>query len=430
MLDRFKLAERGTCVRTEVMAGCTTFLAVMYIIIVNPTMLSQAGMDFGGTFIATILASLAGMIGMGLGANLPIAAAPGLGTTAYFVYTVVISQGVPWQEALGASFIASVIFAVLCCTKLLSALMYAIPDSLKHGITAGLGLFIAIIGMENGHVLIGNPTTVVAFGNIFNDPMTFLSILGLIVTCILMANGKQSAIFFGMLTIGVVAYVMGFLELPAAPFAVPDGLDKTFAQMSFGNINTILVVSFLLIFITVFNAMSAILGISTQAGLVKEDGVVPGYDGAMLSTAGGSVLGALLGTPPLTAFAESATGVAAGGRTGVSTLVTALLFLLMLFCLPVVKSLSALTAMAAPALIIVGFLMISDIRSLDWNNMVESFPAFVAMLAMPLSYSVTTGLGAGFIAYVLLKVGTGKFRDVNLLVYCLALIFFAQFVFF
>jgi AGZA family xanthine/uracil permease-like MFS transporter len=423
----FDFAERGTDLKTEFLAGGTTFLAMMYIVVVNPTILAKAGIDFGGAYMATILASALGMLVMGIGANHPVALAPGLGISAYFSYTVVISQGVAWQDALGAACVASVLLAVIAGTRLLPIFIEAIPESMKLAITAGIGLFIAFIGLENGHIVVGSPTTVTTLGT-FSDPMAFLTLIGLLVTSVMMANRVQGAVFFGMLTVGLVAYIQGFLELPAAPFALPEGLDKTFFQMSFAHFDVLFIVTFMILLVTLFDTISTLLGVTMQAGLMRE-GRVPRLKTAVLADALGSVFGAACGTAPLSTYAESATGVAAGGRTGFTSVVVAVLFLLLLFCLPLARSFSDLSAISAPALITVGFLMLSGIGRVKWHDVTEGFPAFIIMVVMPLSYSITNGVGAGVIFYTILKCLTGRWREVHPLMFGFAAVFMIQFVF-
>ena len=423
----FMIAERGSDFRTESIAGLTTFVAMMYIVIVNPTMLSQGGIDFGGAYIATIIAVIIGTLIMGGVANYPIAIAPGIGINAYFVFVVILSHGVPWQEALGASFVASAIFLLLSVTRFRQMLLDAIPESLKTAIAVGIGMFIAVIGMENGRLIVGSPTTITTLGEL-SDPVAYLTLIGLAITLILMAYKVKSSIFLGMIAVACISVAGGYIELPAAPFAFPTGLDKTFCQMSFENIFSAdqLLVIFTVLLVTLFDTTGTMLGVGKQAGLIKK-GEFPNLQSALLADAVASFFGSIFGTGPTSSYVESGAGVAAGGRTGFASIVTAFLFLLMLFCVPLAKAFSSMPAVTAPALIIVGFLMMMDVRSINWDYIPEAFPSFVTVMVMPLSYSITTGVGAGFILYVVLNFCAGRRREIHPLMYIFALLFFLQF---
>ncbi len=423
----FDFAGRETNLKTEVLAGVTTFLTMVYIVIVNPSILSRAGMDFGGAYVATIVASAVGMLLMGVTANYPIAMAPGLGMSAYFSYAVILSGGTPWQDALGAAFAASLLFVVLSLTRLLPAFIDAIPENLRIGITAGIGFFISFIGLENGKLIIGSPTTLTTLGN-FSEPVAFLTLIGFFVMAVLLANHVKGAIFIGMVVVGIIAYIQGFLALPAAPFSLPEGLDKTFLQMDLSHLAFLPVITFTLLLVAIFDMMGTMIGVGMQAGLVK-NGHFPNLKKAMLSDSIGSLVGALFGTAPLSCYVESTTGVAAGGRTGMVAVVVAGLFGLMLFCMPLAKAFADLSAISAPALILVGFLMMENVCKIAWKDITEGLPVFVMMMGMPLSYSITTGVGAGFIVYVLLKLCTGQRKAVHPLVYAFSAVFLFQFAF-
>lgn len=422
----FKFSERKTDFSTEIIAGMTTFVTMVYIVVVNPAILSKTGMDFNGVFVATILASMIGTLIMGIVANYPIAIAPGMGMNAYFAFAVVLAMGVAWQQALGAVFIASVIFMILSFTKFRNSLIDAIPISLKQGITAGIGLFITFIGLQNAKLVVGSPATLVTLGNL-EDPMTFLTVIGLIISLVLMVNRVKGALFLGMILTAIIAFFQGLLVLPDTFFSMPSGLDKTFMQMDVQGVfdGSLYAIIFTFLIVTLFDTTGTMLGIGEQAGLIKE-GKFPNIRGALLADAFGSTFGAILGTSPTSSYVESGAGVAAGGRTGFTAVVVALLFALVLFCAPIAQMLASLPAVTAPSLIIVGFLMMNGLRKIDWNDMEEAFPAFLVLLMMPLCYSITTGVGIGFIIYPLLKIFRGKAAQVHPLMYIFMILFIVQ----
>ena len=423
----FKFDERKTDLSTEIVAGMTTFVTMAYILVVNPAVLSKTGMDFNGVFVATILASVIGTLIMGIFANYPIAIAPGMGMNAYFAFAVVIAMGIAWQQALGAVFIASVIFMILSLTQFRKALIDAIPISLKQGITAGIGLFITFIGLQNAKLVVASPATVVTMGNL-EDPVTFLSVIGLVITAVLMVNRVKGAIFLGMIITAVIAFFQGAIVLPESIFAVPTGLDKTFMQMDVPGASSLIAIIFTFLIVTLFDTTGTMLGIGAQAGLIK-NGQFPNIRGALMADATASTIGAMLGTSPTSSYVESGAGVAVGGRTGFTSVVVAILFLLMLFCAPIAQMLAAIPAVTSPALIIVGFLMMNGLHLIDWTNMEEAFPAFLTIIMMPLCYSITAGVGIGFIIYTFLKIFQGKVRDVHPMMYIFTILFIMQLVF-
>jgi adenine/guanine/hypoxanthine permease len=426
----FRLKERGTSVSKEILAGVTTFFTMVYIVIVNPGILSEAGMDFHGVFIATVLASIVGTLIMGLASNYPIVIAPGMGLNAYFAYSVVGGGGVSWQVALGAVFVAGILFIALSLTSFRYMLLDAIPDSLKHAITVGIGLFITFIGLQNSKIIVDNPATLVSLGRL-SEPITALTILGLIISLILMAYRVQGYLFLGMMITSIVAGFMGFLELPEQLAAMPAGLSTTAFQMDIAGVfsNGLYAVIFTFLLITLFDTTGTMLGVAEQAGLLK-DGRFPRSRGALLADAVGTTTGAMLGTSPTSAYIESSAGVAVGGRTGLTAVTVCVLLALTLFFSPIVSVLAAIPAITAPSLIIVGFLMISVVRKIDWNDFEVVFPAFLIIVLMPLTYSIATGIGVGFIVYPVLKAIRGKWRDVHPIFYLFAVLFFIQLVFF
>ena len=409
----FQFDERKTNLRTEIIAGITTFLAMVYIIIVNPATLSQGGMDFGGVFIATIIAIVIGTLIMGVAANYPIAIAPGLGINAYIAYTVILSQGVSWQNALGAAAVASGIFIVLSVTPFREIFINSIPAVLKKSIAAGIGLFITLIGLVNGHVVVDSPATMITLGS-FSDPVLLFTLFGLFLTMIMMVIGVSGAIFFGMILTAMVAGVLGYLEMPTQLFAMPHGFSETFMQLEFSEIGSLLPVVFTLLLVVLFDTTGTMLGIGRQAGLIKDD-KFPNLKSALLADSVASFFGAFAGTSPTSAYVESGTGVSAGGRTGFVSVVQ-----------PLAAAISSLPSITAPALILTGCFMVSNVAAVDWNDYTEAFPAFLTMTLMPFTYSITNGVGLGMISYVVLKIATGKFSEVHPLLFVIAVIFAAQ----
>jgi AGZA family xanthine/uracil permease-like MFS transporter len=426
----FRLAERGTTVSTEVMAGITTFLTMVYIVIVNPAVLHMAGMDFDGVFMATILASALATLIMGIFANYPIAIAPGMGMNAYFSYSVVLAGGHSWQVALGAVFITGIIFLLLSLTKFRYILIDSIPTSLKHAITAGIGLFISFIGLQNAKIVVASPATLVTLGNL-TEPITLMTIIGLVISLVLMVYRVQGALFVGMLITSAIAYSKGMLVLPDSLFMLPHGIENTAWQMNVAGVfeQGLYAVVFTFLLITLFDTTGTMLGVAEQAGLLK-DGKFPRVRGALLADAVGTTIGAALGTSPTSAYIESSSGVAVGGRTGLTAVITAMLLLATLFFAPVAKMLASIPAVTAPALIIIGFFMMGGLRSIDWNDLEEAFPAFLIVIAMPLTYSIATGIGIGFIVYPVLKLLRGKAGTVHPILYIFAILFFIQLGFF
>lgn len=422
----FKFKERGTDVTTEIIAGLTTFVTMLYIVIVNPAILSKTGMDFNGVFIATIAATMIATLIMGVFANCPIALAPGMGLNAYFAFAVVLGTGVAWQTALGAVFIASVIFLILSFTKFRYILIDAIPMSLKQAIAAGIGLFITFIGLQNSKIIVDSPATLVTMGNLA-EPMTLLTVVGIVITLILMMYRVKGALFVGMIITAMIAYFMGFVTVPEQFFVMPSGLSATAMQMDITGVidGNLWAIVFTFLLITLFDTTGTMLGIGEQAGLIK-DGKFPEVKSALLADAFGSTIGAMLGTSPTSAYVESGAGVAAGGRTGFSSVVVAILFVFILFCAPIAQMLASVPAVTAPALIIVGFFMMNGLRKIDWSDMEEAFPAFLVIFMMPVSYSIAIGVGMGFIFYPLLKLVRGKGSQVHPIMYVFQILFIIQ----
>lgn len=429
----FKLKEHNTNTKTELLAGITTFFTMVYIVVVNPVILADAGVPFEQVFTATIIATVIGTLWMAIFANYPIAIAPGMGLNAYFTYSVVGSdQGITYETAFAAVFIAGLLFLILSLTPFREKLIEAIPENLKHGITAGIGLFIAFIGLRLTKIITDHPTNLVGLGDL-HSPSAVLALIGLAVTLVLMMWGINGALFFGMVITGVIAFFtgnlsfdQGFMSLPS----LPEGLIVASPFTAFEDViqHSLYAVVFSFILVTIFDTTGTMIGVATQAGLMKGN-TMPRARDALLSDSIATAVGAMFGTSPTSAYIESSSGVAAGGRTGLTSLTVAILFILSAFFGPLVGAVSGLAAITAPALIIVGSLMISSISKIRWNELDEAFPAFLIILSMPLTSSIATGIALGFISYPLLKIVKGKWREVHPLLYLFAVLFFFQLAF-
>ncbi len=429
----FKLIENQTNTKTEIIAGITTFFTMVYIVVVNPVILADAGVPFEQVFTATILAAVVGTLWMGLFANYPIAIAPGMGLNAYFAYSVVGGhQGITYQTAFAAVFVAGIIFVILSLTPFREKLIDAIPENLKHGITAGIGLFIAFIGLRQTKIITAHPTNLVGLGDLHSQSAV-LALIGLAVTLILMVLRVNGALFFGMIITGLIAFFTGelsfkhgFMALPS----LPDGLiiANPFTALTDVIQHSLYAVVFSFILVTIFDTTGTMIGVANQANLMK-NGKLPRARQALLSDSIATAIGAIFGTSPTTAFIESTSGVAAGGRTGLTSVTVAVLFILAAFFGPLVSAVSGIAAITAPALIIVGSLMMGNIAKIHWDELDEAFPAFLTILAMPLTSSIATGIALGFISYPLLKIARGRWREVHPLLYIFAVLFFYQLAF-
>jgi len=426
MNNFFKLNELGTNIRTEIVAGFTTFLTMAYIVVVNPAVLSAAGVPFDQVFMATIITAVIGTLIMALWANYPIAIAPGMGINAYFV-SVVASEGVSYQVVFGTVFLAGLIFLLITFTPFRELLISAIPDALKYGIAAGIGLFIAFLGLSSSGLIVANPETLVSFGDVRN-PITVLTIIGLFITLIMIARNVKGAIFIGMIVTAIIGYFTDLLQLSGVASLPPAPVffDLDIAGVFSNGLYTV-VLSFLLV--TIFDTTGTIIGVSEQAGFLK-DGKLPRARQAFTADAVATTVGATLGTTPATAYVESTSGVSAGGRSGLTTVVVAGLFIVSLLFSPIIEAVSLLPAITAPALIIVGSYMLSGLANIDWNKFDEAFPTFAVVIMMPLTSSIATGIAVGFITYPLLKLFSGKGKEVHPIVYIFGLIFVLQMIFF
>jgi adenine/guanine/hypoxanthine permease len=423
----FKLSENKTTVRTELAAGLTTFLTMAYIIFVNPQILSQAGVPFSGALFATCLAAAAGSLIMGLLANYPFALAPGMGLNAYFTYTVVKMMGYDWRVALGAVFISGVAFLILTLARIRAMIVDAIPLTMKTSVAAGIGLFIAFIGLKNAGVIAASPATFVTLGHVTSKP-ALLALGGLMVTAALMARGYKTAIIIGIFLITAVAILLGLSKLPSSALQMPDP-GSTFMKLDIAGALSLgaLDVIFIFLFVDLFDTIGSLMGLGRQAGYLTPEGKMPRVNRALFADAIATIAGSVFGTSTVVTYIESATGVGEGGRTGLTAVTVAALFVLAMFFAPVAGAIPPFAT--APALIIVGALMIGAVTSIKWNDMTEAVPAFLTMLAMPLTFSIANGLALGFIFYPLLKVLTGRWREASPLVYILAGLFVLRYAY-
>ena len=430
-LDRFfKLSERGSDPRTEGVAGLTTFLAMAYIVFVNPLILADAGMDPGAVFVATCLAAALGTIIMGLWANLPIAQAPGMGLNAFFAYTVVLGFGIEWETALAATFVSGVLFLILAVTGVRGAIIQAIPHQLKMAVGAGIGLFIAFIGLKNAGIVVEDPATLVGLGDLTVDT-TLLSIFGLIAIALFLMRGLKGAVFYGIVATAVAGLLFGLLDTPDAIVSAPPSLAPTFGA-AFAALPDLLAPQLLIVvgtmlFVDFFDTAGTLIAVTNQAGLLDEEGRLPGGTRPLVSDAVATMGGAAIGTSTTTSYIESAAGVGAGGRTGLSSVVTAGLFLLAIFFSPLLTVITE--PVTAAALIIVGVMMARGLKDIEWDQMEVAIPAFVTVVAMPLTYSIATGIAMGLFLFPLLMIFRGKAKDVHPIMYVLAVLFLVFFAF-
>ena len=427
-LDRhFLITQSGSSIRTEIAAGFTTFLTMAYIIVVNPTILSQAGVPFSGALFATCVASAIGTLLMGLIANYPFALAPGMGINAYFTFTVVLAMHYDWRVALGAVFISGAVFSVLTLVKVRALIVDAIPLSLKTAVGAGIGFFIAFIGLKNAGVITGSSTTFVTLGDIVSENV-LLALLGLLLIAVLMARRVRAAMIIGITVVTLLAMIMGTAERPSAVFASPDWKSTFLALDIRGALSLgLLDVVFVFLFVDMFDTIGSLVGLGRHAGFLDADGRLPRLTRALFADAIASMAGALLGTSTVVTYIESATGVSEGGRTGFTAVVVSILFLLAAFFSPLLGSVPAIAT--APALIIVGVLMIRSVLSIKWDDLTEAVPAFLTIVAMPLTFSIANGLAFGFIFYPAMKLLTGRSREVKPLVYVLAGLFILRYAY-
>ena len=452
MFERlFKLKENHTTVKTEILAGVTTFMTMAYILAVNPSVLGAAGMDQGAIFTATVLAAVIGTVCMALFANYPFALAPGMGLNAYFAYTVVIGMGYPWQAALAAVFVEGIIFILLSLFNIREAIFNSIPTNLKKAVSVGIGFFIAFIGLQNAKIVVGGATLVEFFsldavegGTMHDVGITVgLAILGVLITSVLVIKNVKGNILWGILAtwiLGIICqftglYVpnpeIGFYNLLpdfSAGISVPS-LAPIFCKLNFTAIpiSQFIVIVFAFLFVDMFDTLGTLIGVASKADMLDEDGKLPHIKGALMADAVGTTVGALLGTSTTTTFVESASGVSEGGRTGLTAMTTAVLFALALLLSPFFLAIPSFAT--APALIVVGFYMVNQVGLIDFSDFGEGIPAFICIAAMPFFYSISEGISMGVISYVVLNVATGKAKEkkISIVMYVLAVLFLLKY---
>ena len=455
-LDKiFHLKENHTDVKTEVMAGITTFMTMAYILAVNPNILSASGMDRGSVFTATALSAFIATCLMALLSNYPFVLAPGMGLNAYFTYTVVLGMGYTWQQALAAVFAEGIIFILLSLTNVREAIFNSIPMNLKHAVSVGIGLFIAFIGLQNAKIVVGNDSTLVSIfsfkssvaeGTFSSQGITvLLALIGILVTAVLLAKDVKGSILWGILITWVLGIIcqLTHLYVPNADIGyysrLPDfsngisvpSMAPTFMKMDFSIVFSLdfVVIMFAFLFVDMFDTLGTLIGVASKADMLDKDGKLPKIKGALLSDAVGTTVGAVCGTSTVTTFVESASGVAEGGRTGLTSIVAGILFALSLLLSPIFLAIPSFAT--APALIVVGYLMLTSVTKIDFNDMTEAIPCFIAIIAMPFMYSISEGISMGVISYVVINVITGKAKEkkISLLMYILAVLFILKYIF-
>ena len=444
----FKLKEKNTTVKTEVIAGITTFMTMAYILAVNPSLLSASGMDATAVLIATCLASFVGTLAMALLANYPFALAPGMGLNAYFAFTVCGSMGYDWRVALMAVFIEGLIFIVLSLTNVREAIFNAIPSTLKKGVSAGIGLFIAFIGLQGAHIVVANDSTLVSYvdfaGNWHTEGIcAVLALIGLIITVVLYVKKVKGSILIGILAtwiLGMIAQAIGIYQVsdgfyslyPSLQMTDFSAIGKTFGQCFKADFSGVTVFNFIVVllsflFVDMFDTIGTLIGVSSKAGMLDENEKLPRIKPALLADAIATSAGAVFGTSTTTTFVESSAGVGAGAKTGLASVVTGFLFLIAIFFAPIFTAIPGFAT--APALIFVGFLMVSSVVEIDFNDLTEAVPAYLCIIAMPLMYSISEGIAIGVISYVLLNLICKKAKKITPLMYVLAVLFVCKYIF-
>ena len=455
-LDKiFHLKENHIDVKTEVMAGITTFMTMAYILAVNPNILSASGMDRGSVFTATALSAFIATCLMALLSNYPFVLAPGMGLNAYFTYTVVLGMGYTWQQALAAVFAEGIIFILLSLTNVREAIFNSIPMNLKHAVSVGIGLFIAFIGLQNAKIVVGNDSTLVSIfsfkssvaeGTFSSQGITvLLALIGILVTAVLLAKDVKGSILWGILITWVLGIIcqLTHLYVPNADIGyyslLPDfsngisvpSMAPTFMKMDFSIVFSLdfVVIMFAFLFVDMFDTLGTLIGVASKADMLDKDGKLPKIKGALLSDAVGTTVGAVCGTSTVTTFVESASGVAEGGRTGLTSIVAGILFALSLLLSPIFLAIPSFAT--APALIVVGYLMLTSVTKIDFSDMTEAIPCFIAIIAMPFMYSISEGISMGVISYVVINLITGKAKEkkISVLMYVLAILFVLKYIF-
>jgi len=427
LLERvFHLSENRASIRRELLAGLTTFMTMAYIVVVNPQILSQAGMPVEGVLFATCISAALATLVMGLWANYPIALAPGMSLNAYFTYSIVIGRGIPWQTVLGVVLLSGVVFLILTLTRVREQIVNGIPDSLKYGTAAGIGLFIAFIGFRNAGIIVANQATFVGLGK-FSSPPVILAAVGVLLTAILLARKVDSAILIGIAAIALIGIPFGVSHWPAHLFSwpAPSGTLFKFDLRGAAKLGLAELV-FVFFFVDLFDNVGTLVAVCEQGGFLRE-GKLPRANRALMADAFGTIVGAVTGTSTVTSYIESAAGVAAGARTGLGNIVVAGGFLLAMFCAPIVTAIPAYAT--APALIIVGALMCGAVAKVKWDDFTESIPAFLTLIATPLTFSIATGLSLGLLSFTFLKLFSGRRKDVSPLIWVLTVLFLLRYAF-
>lgn len=424
----FHLKENNTRTRTEIIAGITTFMTMAYILAVNPNILGVSGMDRGAIFTATALSSAIATLVMAFVANLPFALAPGMGLNAFFSYTVVLAMGYSWQTALTAVFIEGIIFILLTLFNIREVIVNSIPMPLKHAISVGIGLFVALMGFHNGNIIISDANTLVKMGAL-NDPHVWITLSGLLIISVLLILKVQGAILIGIVAAALLGIPLGITKIPQMPVIdLPPSLEPTFLQFAFKDFlrPDIYIVVFTFLFVDMFDTVGTLVGVSSKANMLDKKGNVPRARQALFADAVGTTVGGILGTSTVTTYVESTAGITAGGRTGLTSLVVGILFIVVLFLAPVFLMIPA--AATAPALIIIGLFMITPITRVELENYLDSIPAFLTIIIMPLAFSISEGISFGVLSYVLLRLITGRWKEMPVILYVLAALFIIRYI--
>lgn len=429
MKNFFKFAERGTSYKQESLAGITTFLSIAYILVVNPIILSQSGMEQGAVFTATALTAIIGTLLMGILANFPIAIAPSMGLNSFFTFSVCIGMGIDWQVTLTGVFIAGIIFMILSLLKIREKIINIIPLNLKYAIASGIGFFITFIGLKNGGIIVGNEATFVSIGDL-TSPMTILAIVGLVLTVIMLVRGINGGIFYSMVITTVLGMIFGLIDVPKSVIGSIPSLEPTFGVV-FNHMDEIftvkvLVVIFTFLIVAFFDTAGALIGLTSQAGMMK-DNKIPNIGKGLIADSAAGAIGAVLGTSTPATSVESSAGIAVGGRTGFTAVVIAICFGIALFFSPVISVISV--EVTSAALIIVGALMAMEIRKIEWTKLEIVIPAFLTIIMMPLTSSVAIGIGMGFVLYPICLMAQKRFKEIHPIMYVLCVLFLGYFAF-
>ncbi|MFC9476995.1 NCS2 family permease [Nocardia sp. NPDC055002] len=434
----FGISSSGSTFKREAMAGTVTFLAMSYVLAVNPSILGDEGalgdkgIPMQAVFTATAVAAVFGTLVMGIWAKYPIALAPGMGLNAFFAYTVVLSMGIPWQVALSGTLLSGIIFFILAVTKVRERILNAIPLQMKFAVGAGIGLFVAFLGLKNAGIVVNSDATLVTLGD-FTEGTTLLALFGLIVTVVFLVIGWHGAVLYGIVATTILGMVTGLVGVPDGIAEMPKGLDQTFGQaiihLPDAFTGQMIVVVLTMLFVDFFDASGTLIGVANQAGLLNKDGTLPRAASAMAADSVGTTAGAIIGTSTTTAYVESTAGVSAGGRTGLTAVTTAGWFLIAMFCYPIFSVVAGSAEITSAALIVVGILMARSLGDIDWQNLEYSVPAFITVIMMPLTYSIANGLAMGMIFYPIVMVAKGRIKDVHPAMWALMVLFLAYFFF-